>query len=203
MGYYYRHYVEKKIHFAYWKILLCVALIQACYLMIKNHNLSIAVRNMNLLTVPTFFMPIITALSATICLLCLSKMLSPLLKNNRAIKWIGGNTRHIMYHHQLCFVLLNCAYAYVFNAFRPDFLNTFKPNVFHTSAWYTYPLSDMPFGTLPYILAGIFLPLITATLIARIPKRAPRYLAWGGVYLAVLILLSVMGRVFTREGLFL
>jgi fucose 4-O-acetylase-like acetyltransferase len=196
LGFYYRTRLEKKIKIRPFPLLACIVLVQGLYLAITNQPLTFNSRDMNMQSVPFFLSPLVTSLTATTALLCIAKLLSPLLQNNRVVLWLGSNTRYIVYHHQICFLLLNCVYVVLFARLRmpyPD-QGLFNPLGIFQSRWHVFSLSSHLLGRLPYVIIPTLAPVLVASLINHIQKRPLRFLAWGALYALILVVILVMGK---------
>ena len=95
------------------------------------------------------FIPFISSFVGILFWLRISRILVPLLGNNKYVHYIGNNTWSIMVHHLFVFFLINLSLKHI----RLDTFNNF---LFRTDFWYSCP--SVPYWL--YVGLGIILPII-------------------------------------------
>lgn len=117
-------------------------------------------------------MPFLTSITAILFYLRIAKILTPVLGNNKLIKYVSKNTYTIMENHQFVFFIFN----YLSYKFLPDSLLTnFNIEEFKNDSYYPwYPGNHYNFLIFKSIL-GIFLPLLLKSLIEKLYIKFKKY----------------------------
>lgn len=193
VGYCYRTRWEGKWPLRHGALLAGVVLVQATYLALSGADIKFSAVSMNMAKTPAFFSPVVTSLSATLALLCVAKLLSPLLQGNRVVLWFGANGKAVVYFHQLCVLLVNCVYMVLTHRFHLAALAGFQHDVIR-AGWYAFPLHESPLGQLPYVVVSLVAPIAISRGIGRAPKRWMRMALWFLAGVGVAVFLMVMGK---------
>lgn len=191
-GYWYRRHGE-----SLWRgnpayPLMAVVLVQGIYRVWSGSGIDFYPHVMMTGATPAFFTPLLTTGTALVALISLARMLRPALQGNVLVRWIGGNTKAIVYFHQLCMLLVNCAFIIIQSRWNPALLQGFEGAQALGNAWYAFQLGGKPLGQLPYVLSGIILPIGFMRCIAKVHTRWMRGLLWCVIALAVGIFLLNM-----------
>ena len=191
-GHWYRQW-EGKVRIKPWLLLSIIVLAQSAFLVFTGSNIEFSAHTMELRAVPFFFSPIITTLTATAALLCVAKMLLPVLKGNRLVLAIGSHTKDILYYHQICLLLINCVYMVLYHRTGSTLFKGFYFDMIR-AAWYAFPLGGASLGQLPYILVSLSLPVLIPSWIKKVPKTWQKIALTTALWLLLAAYLIVMGK---------
>lgn len=102
--------------------------------------------------------PYVTIVSGTAFWLRIAKVLTPLLGENKAVRYLGSNTYAVMMHHVAVFMLIKAMIAGVASA--TGLCADFDFEQFHTNIDYFYLVTGVEQFKMVYLAAGVVLPLI-------------------------------------------
>lgn len=175
-----------------WVALCAVAAIQAAYLLLSGADITFSAHPMDVCRNPLFFMPIVTVLTAAIALFSLARMLSPVLEGNRFFLTVGSGTKYVVYFHELCLLLINCAYMVFYHRTGSPLFEGFYFDMIR-APWYGFPVGGSGLGQLPYIILSFVLPLGLAEAAKR-AKGWRKAAVWAAAWALVCVYLLVMGK---------
>ena len=118
----------------------------------------------------SIFIPYITSLTGIAFWLRIAKILTPLLKNNRFVQYLGTHTFSIMMHHLLGFFFLNCIFAgmtiiyYKVGDSANDWFNNFDWALFKSDIYYVYLPNGITSVKWLYLMIGLVVSLGIATI---------------------------------------
>lgn len=113
--------------------------------------------------------PIITSITGIAFWLRLSKMLTPALKDSRAVRLVADNTYSIMINHFLGFFLFNTLQYSLRHS--PIFTLEFSVREYGTNVWcFNIPEELKPYGFI-YLFCGIAVPVIIGVLLKHIKTK--------------------------------
>ena len=104
-----------------------------------------------------------------------------------------SHTKHVLYYHELCLLLINCCYMVLHHKFHPALLEGFSPLMVR-AAWYAFPVGGTGLGQLPYVLVSLLLPPLMAEYISRRTKKWQRAALWAAAWGMVALFLMVIGK---------
>ncbi len=116
----------------------------------------------------TPFTPYLTTITGIAFFLRISKILSPLVGNNKFIKYLGTNTYSVMMHHLFSFMFIKGIFFLLSKA--TPYFTDFNKEGFLTDIYYIYLPSGFDQFKWVYLLIGIFVPLGIAYLTQKITK---------------------------------
>lgn len=158
-GIFFKKYIEK--HFDKINgLTVCISaiIINVLLLAIYGNITFIKCASMSGFVTDNYFLPLITSVTGIFFWLKISKLLEPVLGNNKVINYISDNTFFIMIHH-LFFANVFSAVLYCGKRFGISLLADFSTTQFRYNPWYIY-------APTPWIKVAYFLFSITVTLIA-------------------------------------
>lgn len=103
------------------------------------------------------FIPYVTTVSGIAFWLRIARILTPPLRENRAVRFLGRNTYAVMMHHVMAFVLIKAVIAGI--AVSTGLCGDFDYEQFCTNIDYYYLLRGAEHFKMVYLAAGIVLPL--------------------------------------------
>lgn len=112
----------------------------------------------NMVYFENFYLPYINGFLGIAFWLRVSKILIPLLKNNKLVNIISKNTFAIMMHHMLGFFLLNCFWLFLSLNFK--FINGFNVESFSSQMYYMYLPKKLNQFKILYVISGIGISLL-------------------------------------------
>ena len=86
-----------------------------------------------------------------------SKILEPLLRDNKLINYIGSNTFSIMTHHLIAFMFVKFIFRTI-SKFTPYF-SDFNVALYKSNIWYLYLPDNINQYKIIYLFAGLMIPL--------------------------------------------
>lgn len=101
--------------------------------------------------------PYVTIVSGIAFWLRIAKVLTPVAKSGRLIRYMGQHTYTVMMHHVLVFLLIKMILAGV--AACTDFCGDFDLGQFYTNIDYIYLVNGAEHFKMVYLAAGVMLPL--------------------------------------------
>ncbi len=165
LGYFYKLKLEKKDklpNLSYFAIVFAVQLLlitkygePLTYLMAWCTNLRKA----------TIITPYITAMTGIAFWLRVSRILTPILKESKAVLLIADNTFSIMIHHMAGFMVLKTIFAAAHRLFHlfPDF----DMDAYKSSVWYSYCPVNGTYFSMVYIIFGICFSLAVTYMVQQ------------------------------------
>lgn len=87
----------------------------------------------------------------------ISKLLVPVLKDNKLVMWISRNTFSIMMHHLLGFFALKCVFYVLF---KIHIISNFDVESFKNILFYKYLPKNISNFTILYVLMGFLVPIV-------------------------------------------
>lgn len=102
--------------------------------------------------------PYVTIVSGTAFWLRIAKVLTPLLGENKAVRYLGSNTYAVMMHHVAVFMLIKAMIAGVASA--TGLCADFDFEQFYTNIDYFYLVTGVEQFKMVYLAAGVVLPLM-------------------------------------------
>lgn len=105
----------------------------------------------------SIFLPYLTTFTGIMFWLRIAKELTPILKENRFIQYLGTHTFSVMMHHLLGFFLVNCAF-YLLSSVHEWFAD-FDMALFTTDIYYTYLPNGMSEVKWLYLAMGLMVSL--------------------------------------------
>lgn len=114
----------------------------------------------------SIFLPYLTTLTGIAFWLRIARELTPYLRNNRFVQYLGTHTFSVMMHHLLGFFLINCIFFGFYSLFTANtpslighWFSDFDVSLFKTDIYYVF----MPYGTGTvkwlYLAAGLAVSL--------------------------------------------
>jgi len=192
IGHYYRRW-HANWRVSPWLVLVSVAVVQIGYLLLSGHDITFSVHPMEVFKPTFFFMPIVTTLTAAAVLLSIAKLLSPCLQGNRLLLAVGGNTKYVVYFHELCLLLINCVWMVLCHRTGSSLFDGFYYDMIR-APWYVFALGGSNWARLPYIVLSIAMPVGCVLFIRRQPKRWMRIALWCLLWLLTAAFIIVMGK---------
>lgn len=112
------------------------------------------------------FIPYIAGILGIMFWLRVSRILTPLLQDNKYILLISNNTYIIMINHFLGFFIVKCIYALLFK--YTNLASDFDMNLFKTDFWYYYTPNGLKQSLIIYMFAGLVIPILMQWCINKI-----------------------------------
>ncbi len=169
-------------------ILFCA---QAAVLGISGYGITINTRNMYLttITVPNgFWCAVITPITALAFFLSLAYAAEPHVANFRLLYVLGGNTRYVLYYHQLCLIMFSFSLAMLQRLpFFPS-VPGFSMDKLYTGQYYS---GGNPGVAFIGCLLAICVPIAMCLGIRRIKNRWLALGAGAGIFAAVLLFFRI------------
>ena len=165
-GIFYKEKIEKHdilSNYIYFPIILVLQLI---LLLISNNNISYSLslcndfHNGSLIT-------ILSSINAIAFWLRISKILTPILKENKIVMKIADNTFNIMIHHIFAFMIVKTIFYIIIklNILEMGFnISNYKSDI-----WYYY--FPIPQFNIIYLIVGITIPIIIGSIINKIQNK--------------------------------
>ena len=168
-------------------------ILQTIVMYFSNWTSNYDVRTMGTSNLSNTFLPFFNFLTAFTFLICLSRLLSPLLKESRMLGFIGNDLHYVIYHFQFFGMLISLYALLLCGAGKAELLNKFEPTDFLKNRWYAATFVGNGFGKIPYLILPFFGPLLTAKLINKLPHRLMRFLGWCIALVLSLIVIMIVG----------
>lgn len=191
-GHFYRRF-PARWRISPWIVLLLTVLVQTGYLLLSGHDITFSVHPMEVFKPTCFFMPILTSLTAAAVLLAIAKILSPRLQGNRLLLAVGGGTKYVVYLHELCLLLINCVWMVLCHRTGSPLFDGFYYDMIR-APWYVFALGGSNWARLPYIVLSVLLPVGSAQLAHRLPKRWMRIALWSALWLMAAAFILLLGK---------
>ncbi|MCH5296139.1 MAG: acyltransferase family protein [Ruminococcus sp.] len=104
------------------------------------------------------FVPYITSITGIAFWLRISKLITPIIKNQKLLRLISDNTYSIMIHQMLGFMVVKWVF-YLISTATP-LLSDFNVESMKSNIWYYYLPNGLTQWSLLYLVAGIFIPIL-------------------------------------------
>lgn len=163
----YKLYIEKYDYINNTKYFLIIFAFQLILLFLSGYNGTIAgiwkseFHNSGILT-------ILLALNGIAFYLRISRLLVPILTQNKLVNYISKNTFTIMMHHVLGFFITNCIWFVI--SLNSSIIN-FDKQLFKTELWYkTLPYNNEGFLII-YVIMGIAIPLFLHKIFSKLKEK--------------------------------
>lgn len=157
-GHFYKNKLEKhdKLNSAaYFAIILAIQLILLTFCDNLEYTPSKCTKFLN-----GCFVPYITSITAIAFWLRVSKLITPIVKNQKLVRLIADNTYSIMIHQMLGFMVVKWIFYFI-SLVTPLFAD-FNADKLHSSIWYYYLPKGLTQYAIIYLAGGIFVPILIA-----------------------------------------
>ena len=101
--------------------------------------------------------PYVTIVSGIAFWLRIARIITPVIENNNAVRWLGQNTYTVMMHHVMVFMLIKMILACVMMS--TGLCADFETEQFYTNIDYVYLVNGAEHFKMVYLAAGIGVPL--------------------------------------------
>lgn len=95
----------------------------------------------------------------------ITRILTPVLGQNKTVNLIANNTFYIMIHHILGFMILKTIYFILAKYIHLD--PVFNVEQFHTNLWYYYNIDGLSQFSILYVLFGLIVPIIIRKIVPK------------------------------------
>ena len=120
-----------------------------------------------------FYRPFILGFLGIAFWLRISKILIPILKDNKIVNWVSKNTFSIMMHHVFGFFLLNTFFYIVSKLF--GIASGFNYNEYYSNIWYNYLPKGLTNFRIFYLLAGFICSYIVSYAVNKLKEFITKY----------------------------
>lgn len=192
LGIFYRSTLEKHLR-GYLTLKTAAALFcaQALILGITGFKITLNTRDMNLstITVPHgFWCAVFIAITALAFFLSIAYAAEPHIKNYRMLYVLGGNTRYVLYYHQLCLIIFSFSLAVLQKLPFFPAVPGFSADGLYTSQYYS---GGNPGVAFVGCLLAITVPIALCLGIERIKNRWLALAVRAGIWMAVLLFFRI------------
>lgn len=196
LGITYNNHIHDWIHRIKKPMLWCgiIVLIQAAAVILFKWDFHYDTRDMRFVRVPFFFMPQISAISATLFFILLGRHFFPMIRNSKFLLFVGSNIRYVVYHHQMCGILINCFALWIQSIGIQFLVEKFDVSIFQDRNWYKFQFGGSEsLGYLPYLVVCFILPILMGKIINRNKNKYIRFALWLFILMLVILFLVLLG----------